>query len=107
LLPTPSEGDPNGIKIKIYMFSSPKMVEIYIFRKTSVSDVIRHVMTLYRNNKELSDEAPLKYASSPDAYELRLIDYVPFYEIGPLERKDEIGEFESLAFVENKNYKPK
>jgi hypothetical protein len=32
---------------------------------------------------------------------------VPFYEIGPLERKDEIGEFESLAFVESKNYKQK
>lgn len=58
----------------------------------------------------LSKDKPLKNIGIPDAYELRLIDddedyFVPFYDVGPLERKDEIGEFESLAFLENKNYK--
>lgn len=67
-------------------------------------------MTLYMKNKELSETQPLKHPGKPEAYDLRLIDddedfYVPFYEIGPLERKDEIGEFESLAFVENKSFK--
>lgn len=52
----------------------------------------------------------MKYPENPEAYELRLIDddedyYIPFYEIGPLERRDEIGEFESLALVENKSYR--
>ena len=46
----------------------------------------------------------MKYPRNPEAYEIRIIDddeeyYAPFYEIGPLEKKDEIGEFESLAFV--------
>lgn len=57
----------------------------------------------------LSKDNPLKYHGVPEAYELRIIDddedyFVPFYDIGPLERKDEIGEFESLAFLENKTY---
>ena len=92
LLPTPSEGDSNAIKIKIYMFKTPKMLEIYIFKKTIVADVIKHILTLCRKNKEvLPEDKPLKHPDKPDAYELRLIDddedyYVPFYEIGPLER---------------------
>jgi hypothetical protein len=66
-------------------------------------------MTVYSKDAILSKDNPLKYPGVPDAYELRIIDddedyYVPFYDIGPLERKDEIGEFESLAFLENKNY---
>ena len=56
LLPTPSEGDSNGIKIKIYLFSKPQMLEIHIFKKTLVQDVIRHVITLYKNNKAFSEE---------------------------------------------------
>ena len=107
LLATPSEGDNKGIKIKVYLFSTPKMIEIFIYKKTQVTDVIKHIITLYTKDKELSNENPLKHPDKPDAYDLRLIDddenyYAPFYEIGPLERKDEIGEFESLAFVENK-----
>lgn len=67
-------------------------------------------MTLYQKEQTLSKENPLKYQGIPDAYELRLIDddedyFTPFFDVGPLERKDEIGEFESLAFLENKNYK--
>lgn len=66
-------------------------------------------MTLYSKDPLLSKDLPLKFLGNPDAYELRIIDddedyFVPFYDIGPLERKDEIGEFESLAFLENKNY---
>jgi len=68
-------------------------------------------MTLYSKDSLLSTELPLKYPDYPEAYELRLIDddedfFTPLYDMGPLERRDEIGEFESLAFVENKNFKP-
>jgi hypothetical protein len=67
-------------------------------------------MTLYSKDVELSSANPLRFLGDPEAYQLRLIDddedyFVPFYDVGPLERKDEIGEFESLAFLESKNYK--
>jgi hypothetical protein len=49
----------------------------------------------------------LTYPNNPDAYELRLIDddeddYTPFMEISPLDKNEEIGEFESVAFIEAK-----
>jgi len=45
-----------------------------------------------------------------DAYELRLVDddespYAPFYEIASLGYNECIGEFDSLAFMEVKNFK--
>lgn len=51
----------------------------------------------------------MRFSGQPEAYELRIIDddvdyFAPFYDIGPLDRKDEIGEFESLAFIENKQF---
>ena len=86
------------------MFSTPKFICIHIFKKTKVLDVIKHIMTLYTKDKLISSSQPLLYPNNPDAYELRLIDddeeyYMPFYEIGPINVNDEIGEFESLAFV--------
>lgn len=46
----------------------------------------------------------MQFSNNPDAYELRLIDdddgtFAPDFEMGPINRKDYIGEFESLAFV--------
>lgn len=110
LLPTPSDGDNNSIRIKIFLFSTPKFLCIHINRGSKVGDVIRHIMTLYQKDKLLSDPQPILFPRNPEAYELRLIDddedyYKPFYEIGPLDRKDQIGEFESLAFVQSKNFK--
>lgn len=68
-------------------------------------------MTLYKKDTILHNSNPLKHPEYPEAYELRIIDddedyYKPLYDVGPLDRKDEIGEFESLAFVENENFKP-
>ena len=107
LLPTPSEGDSSAITLKVYLFSTPKCLQLYIYRKSLVQDVIKHVMTLYSKDPLLSAEKPLVNPEYPEAYELRLIDddedyYKPLYDMGPLDRKDEIGEFESLAFVDNK-----
>lgn len=36
LLPTPSDQDPHAIKIKIYLFSTSKFLEIFIYRKSLV-----------------------------------------------------------------------
>lgn len=109
LLPTPSEGDIKGIKIRIYLFSTPKFININIYKKSLVGEVVKHVMTLYRKDKLLNGSCPLNYPDEPNAYELRLIDddediFVPLYEIGSLDKKDEIGEFEGLAMVEKKGY---
>ena len=103
MLNPPEEGDPNFVSTKIYFFNTPRMCEVRISKKHLVGDVIKHIMTLYMRSKELSSE-PLQYPEHSEAYELRLIDddeeyYSPFYEILPLGRTREIGEFESLAFV--------
>jgi len=48
----------------------------------------------------------------PEAYELRLIDeekeyFTPLYDIGALDRREKIGNYESLALVQVKNFKPR
>lgn len=103
-MPPPSNSDPNSIKTKIYFFSTPKFIEIHISKKNNVNDVIKHVLTLYQKDRELAQNQPLQFPTNPEAYELRLIDddddyYIPYYDIPPLERTDEFGEFETLAFV--------
>ena len=75
-----------------------------------VRDVIRHVMTLYRKDKELSAEAPLTYPDNAERYQLFFIDddeseHCPDYDMGPRNPDEAIGEFASLAFVANKKYK--
>ena len=74
-------------------------------------DVINHTITLYKRNKALTEWRPLKFPEYPEAYQLRLIDddetyYSPFYEIGPLDHQEKVGEFESLAFIEKKGFQP-
>lgn len=119
MLHPPADKDPNSIKTKIYFFSTPKFLEIHVSRKNIVSDVIRHILTMYQRNDSLSKGTPLKYPNSYEQYELRLIDdddydsddskgennnyYKPSYEYGALEYNDDFGEFESLAFVQVKD----
>ncbi len=67
-------------------------------------------MTLYRKDKELNAEAPLTHPDNPERYQLFFIDddeseYAPDYDMGPRNPDEPIGEFTSLAFVANKNFK--
>lgn len=69
-------------------------------------------MTLYKQSP-LQKAQPLKY-TDPNRYALWLIDefdrrnkYRPDEELGPRPMRDPIGQFESMAFVEVKNFKPK
>jgi len=92
------------------LFSTPKCLQIYIYRRSLVQDVIRHIITLYTKDPLFQAELPLQNPEYPEAYELRFIEddddyYLPDYDMGPLERRDEIGEFVSLAFVANKNFR--
>jgi len=75
-----------------------------------VKDVVRHVMTLYRKDKDLSKDAPLQFPDAPERYSLYFIDddetdHAPDYEMGPRNPEEPIGEFTSLAFVVNKHFK--
>lgn len=55
----------------------------------------------------------MQYPRNPEAYEIRLIDdestgekYKPYYEVGPLDRRDKIGDsHQSLAFVQVKGFR--
>lgn len=60
MLNTPNEKDPNSIKTKIYFFSTSRFIEIHISKKDLVFDVIRHIITLYLKDPELSNDMPLK-----------------------------------------------
>ena len=49
---------------------------------------------------------PLAYPDTPERYCLYLIDeyesdYAPDYDMGPRGANEEVGEFKSLAFMEN------
>lgn len=100
MLSVPDHNNPHGIKIKVYLFGTKECVPLHISSKEKVVDVIRHLITVTKNEQK-----------DPQAYELRLIDddedyYVPFYEISALEPNDPVGEFTALALCKNKSYQP-
>ena len=67
-------------------------------------------MTLYRNNKDLQSARLLEFPDNPERYCLYFIDddeseHAPDYDMGPRSMDEPIGEFPSLAFILNKNFK--
>ncbi len=94
LLPTPSDGDSSAITVKVFLFSTPKCITVYIYKKSLVQDLIRHILTLYSKDPLLSLDMPLLNPEYPEAYELRLIDddeeqeYKPMYDMPPIDRRD-------------------
>ena len=81
----------------MYFFNQPKYLDFVFSQKAKVSDVIKHIITIYNKSSELgSNPFPLPYSSEPEAYELRLIDddeeeWTPFMEIAPRKREEPIG----------------
>ena len=47
---------------------------ITLSKEHLVKDVIKHVLTLYRRNKEIKSQANLDIPDVPDVYELRHVD---------------------------------
>lgn len=56
------------LKSKIYFFDTPKHLVIEIGWNELVKDVVRHIMTLYRKDKDLSGSQPLEFPDAPEAY---------------------------------------
>ena len=77
---------------------SPEFVgPVDLSKNHTVKDVIKHVLTLYRKNKDLKSKVNLDYADVPEAYELRHVEddsddsdeegvfFKPSMELPPLE----------------------
>ena len=110
VLAKPERGNRYALSCSIYFFDSPLKIIINIGWNELIRDVIRHVMTLYRKNKDLSETKPLQYPDNPERYQLYFIDddesdHAPDYDMGPRNSDEPIGEFTSLAFVANKKFK--
>ena len=85
-------------------------MEIRVGYNEKTRDVIRHIMTQYRHNKDLNEAMPLQFIDDPERYSLYFIDddeseHAPDYDMGPRNLEEPIGEFPTLAFIVNKNYK--
>lgn len=100
------------LETKIYFWETSTCIKIKISTNDITYDVIRHIMTLYKQSP-FQKSTPLKY-TDPNRYALWLIDeydrrnkYRPDEELGPRPMRDPIGQFESMAFVEVKNFKAK
>ena len=94
----PDKKSKDYIKTRIYFFQTPEYLDIEISQKNIVGDVIKHILTLYQKNNELSSKKPLEYPQYPEAYEIRCVDedesyFFPMYEVGALDIKEEIGMF--------------
>jgi len=105
--------EPNSryyLKCQIYFFDEPQSLKIEVGYNELTRDVIKHIMTLYRNNKDLQSARLLEFPDNPERYCLYFIDddeseHAPDYDMGPRSMDEPIGEFPSLAFILNKNFK--
>lgn len=120
----PDKYTQNHLLVHIKFFLGGKSPEyigpVDLSKNHQVKDVIKHVLTLYRKNKDLKTKVQLEFADVPEAYELRHVEddsddsdeqdgvfYKPSMELPPLELKQEIGEFEALVLCISKNWKQK
>lgn len=110
VLQTPEPGSRYYLKCQIYFFDTPSNMILKVGYNEKTRDIIKHIMTLYRHNTELSDACPLKYPDTPERYSLYFIDddeseHAPDYDMGARNVDEPIGEFPTLAFILNKNFK--
>ena len=86
------------LECKIYFWETSSCIKIKISQNDVTFDVIRHIMTLYKQSP-LSKEKPLKY-TDPYRYALYMIDdydrknkYRADEDMGARPMRDPIGEF--------------
>ena len=110
VLQTPEPGSRYYLKCQIYFFDTPSSLTIKVGYNEKTRDVIRHIMTQCRHSAELHDANPLQYPDNPERYSLYFIDddeseHAPDYDMGPRNLEEPIGEFPTLAFIVNRNYR--
>jgi hypothetical protein len=100
----PEKKSKTYLETKIYFWETKESLKIKISTTDVTFDVIRHIMTLYKQSP-IQKKIPLKFID-PNRYSLWLIDeydsknkYRPDDEMGPRPMRDPIGQFESLAFI--------
>lgn len=69
-----------------------------------VSNVIKHLLTLYKHSEIAAKLPPLQFPEDNTCYELRLVDdyeseFCPDMDMGALPPDEEFGQLESLAFI--------
>lgn len=85
-------------------------------RKHKVSDVIRHVLTLYRKKPEIKDVVKFASDDRPEAFDLRHVDdddsgdsdgqcFQADTDMPALDHQQDIGEFDQLVLVQKKGWK--
>ena len=110
VLQKPEKNSRYYLKCEIFFFDEPRSLKIEVGYNELTRDVIKHIMTLYRNNKDLEKTRPLEHPDAPERYSLYFIDddeseHAPDYDMGPRSIDEPIGEFPTLAFILNKNFK--
>jgi hypothetical protein len=60
VLRPPLKSSPNYLKCKIYFFNTPKFLEIEISQHDLAHDVVRHIITLYKQ-QEIMKDMPLEH----------------------------------------------
>lgn len=92
----PEKTSKTYLETKIYFWETSQNIKIKISTTDVTFDVIRHIMTLYKQSP-LQKKTPLKY-SDPNRYSLWLIDeydsknkHKPDEEMGPRPMRDPIG----------------
>ena len=110
VLQTPEPGSRYHLQCRIYFFDTPKNMMIEVGYNELSRNVIKHIMTLYRHNTELNDDRPLEFPDAPERYSPYMIDddeseHAPDYDMGARNVDEPVGEFPTLAFIVNKNFK--
>jgi len=99
--------------------AKPVSVGCDLSKKHSVADVIKHVLTTVRKDKDMKGrvefECPI---TEPYGFELRHIDddsdsedeypgiyYRPLLDLPPLGENQQIGEFDALVLIQKKNWR--
>lgn len=83
-------------------------------KRHKVLDVIKYILTLYRQKQDMKDKVQFKNDETPEAFDLRHPEddgsdsddnYEADTDIPALDHNQNIGEFDALVLVQKRNYR--
>ena len=83
-------------------------------KRHKVLDVIKYILTLYRQKQDMKDKVKFKNDETPEAFDLRHPEddgsdsddnYEADTDIPALDHNQNIGEFDALVLVQKRNYR--